>query len=93
MTVKKTMFDRNQLTSLGKYRRTGYITYYRAEEKFEGAIKAHDSAWLEHKERAVDERLRRFEDEGVTTDQNLLSKELENLEKILTVQHIITMVG
>lgn len=75
------MFDRNQLTSLGAFRRTGYVTYYNAEEKFEAAIEAHDLTWLEHKELCADERLRRLEDNGVTTDQKLLKKELEKLEK------------
>lgn len=75
------MFDRNQLTSLGAYRRTGWVTYYNAEEKFEAAIEAHDIAWLVHKESCADKRLQSLEDKGVTTDQKLLSKELEKLEK------------
>lgn len=81
MTNKLEMFDRNHRTSLGALRRTGFLTEYGAEDKFAAAVDAHDSAWLEHKERCVEERMQRLEDKGVTADQKLLLKQLEQLGK------------
>ena len=81
MTKKLTMFDRNKRTSLGSLLRTGFVTEYGAEDKFAAAVTAHDSAWLAHKERCVDQQMQHLEDKGVTADQKLLSKELEQLEK------------
>ena len=81
MTNRLRMFDRDRRTSLGNLWRTGFVTEYCAEDKFAAAVAAHDGAWLEHKKRCVDERLRCLEDKGVTTNQKLLLKELEQLNK------------
>ena len=81
MTKKLTMFNRDKRTSLGSLLRTGFVTEYGAEDKFAAAVAAHDSAWLEHKELCAEQKIKRLEDKGVTADQKLLSKELEQLEK------------
>lgn len=81
MTKKLTMFDRAKRTSLGSLWRTGFVTEYGAEDKFAAAVAAHDSEWLAHKKRCVDKHMQHLEDKGVTADQKLLSKELEQLEK------------
>ena len=81
MTKKLTMYDIDKRTSLGNLRRTGFVTSYGAEDKFEAAVDAHDSAWLEHKERCVAESLQYLEGKGATENQKLLLKELERLEK------------
>ena len=81
MTNRLRMFHRDQHTSLGALRRTGFVTEYGAEDKYAAAVAAHDSAWLEHKERCADQQLQRLENKGVTADQKLLAKELVQLEK------------
>jgi len=68
------MFNQNGI-------RTGHITEYKAEDKYTIAVDAHDTAWFEHKERCVVERLKYLEDKGVMEDQKLLEKELKRLEK------------